>query len=76
MIMGNKDYYVADINADVVLHPFYNGKPYAKALLTQEVIDDAMRQNKTKAMREDYNKFDSVGGDNQPFKRKGDRVFI
>jgi hypothetical protein len=69
MIMGNKDYYVADINADVVLHPFYNGKPYAKALLTQEVIDDAMRQNKTKAMREYYNKFDSVGGDNQPFKR-------
>lgn len=69
MIMGNKNYYVADINADIVLHPFYNGKPYAKALLTQEVIDDAMRQNKTKAMREYYNKFDSVGGDNQPFKR-------
>lgn len=69
MIMGNHNYYVADINADIVLHPFYNGKPYAKALLTQEVIDDAMRQNKTKAMREYYNKFDSVGGDNQPFKR-------
>ena len=69
MIMGNKNYYVADINADIVLHPYYNGKPYAKALLTQEVIDDAMRQNKTKAMREYYNKFDSVGGDNQPFKR-------
>ena len=69
MIMGNPNYYVADINADVVLHPYYNGKPYAKALLTQEVIDDAMRQNKTKAMREYYNKFDSVGGDNQPFKR-------
>ena len=69
MIMGNKNYYVADINADIVLHPYYNGKPYPKALLTQEVIDDAMRQNKTKAMREYYNKFDSVGGDNQPFKR-------
>lgn len=69
MVMGNKNYYVADINADVVLHPYYNGKPYPKALLTQEVIDDAMRQNKTKAMREYYNKFDSVGGDNQPFKR-------
>lgn len=69
MIMGNKNYYVADINADIVLHPYYNGKPYEKALLTQEVIDDAMRQNKTKAMREYYNKFDSVGGDNQPFKR-------
>ena len=69
MFMGNPNYYVADINADVVLHPYYNGKPYAKALLTQEVIDDAMRQNKTKAMREYYNKFDSVGGDNQPFKR-------
>lgn len=69
MLMGNKNYYVADINADVILHPNYNGKPYAKALLTQEVIDDAMRQNKTKAMREYYNKFDSVGGDNQPFKR-------
>ena len=69
MFMGNPNYYVADINADIVLHPYYNGKPYAKALLTQEVIDDAMRQNKTKAMREYYNKFDSVGGDNQPFKR-------
>ena len=69
MFMGNPDYYVADINADIVLHPYYNGKPYAKALLTQAVIDDAMRQNKTKAMREYYNKFDSVGGDNQPFKR-------
>lgn len=69
MFMGSKDYYVADINADVVLHPTYNGKPYSKSLLTQEVIDNAMRQNKTKAMREYYNKFDSVGGDNQPFKR-------
>lgn len=69
MFMGNKDYYVVDINAEVVLHPTYNGKPYAKSLLTQEVIDNAMRQNKTKAMREYYNKFDSVGGDNQPFKR-------
>jgi hypothetical protein len=68
MIIGDKRYFCADINAEIVLNPTYNGKLYP-ALLRKEVIDDAMKDNKEKALREYYNKFSTEGGENQAIKR-------
>lgn len=69
MMLGNKDYFVADINCELVLNPMFNGKLYPVSLLTQSKIDNAMRENKEQALREYYNLFSKEGGDQQPFKR-------
>lgn len=69
MLIGDKNYFCADINCDIVLKPFFNGKPWAKPLLTQEKIDNAMREDKETALREYYNIFEKDGGNKQPFKR-------
>jgi hypothetical protein len=69
MFIGDKRYFVADINAEIVINATYNGKKYPVGLLKQEVIDDAMRKNKEKALREYYNKFSTEGGENQAIKR-------
>ena len=57
MYSGDRRYFVADINSDVVINATFNGKLYPVSLLTQEVIDSAMRQNPEKAMREYKNIF-------------------
>lgn len=69
MFIGDKRYFVADINAEIVINATYNGKKYPVGLLKQEVIDDAMRKNKEKALREYYNKFSTEGGENQAIRR-------
>jgi len=69
MFMGDKRYFVADINAEIVINATFNGKKYPVGLLKQEVIDDAMKKNKEKALREYYNKFSTEGGENQAVKR-------
>lgn len=68
MILGDNRYFVADINAEIVINATFNGKQY-RGLLRQEVIDDAMRKNKEKGLREYYNKFSTEGGENQAVKR-------
>lgn len=68
MIMGDPNYFVCDMNAEMGLKPTYGGMPI-KPLLSQATIDNAMRDNKEKAMREYYNKFSANSGDNQPIKR-------
>lgn len=69
MFLGNKNYFCADINCDLVLNPMFNGKLYPVSLLTQEKIDNAMRENKEQALREYHNIFSKEGGEQQPFKR-------
>lgn len=69
MMLGNKNYFVADINCDLVLNPMFNGKLYPVSLLTQDKIDSAMRENKEQALREYHNIFTKEGGEQQPFKR-------
>lgn len=68
MIQGDKRYFVADINAEIVINATFNGKLYP-GLLRQEVIDDAMKKNKEKALREYYNKFSTEGGEKQAIRR-------
>lgn len=69
MFLGDKRYFVADIKDEVVMKATYNGKLYPVALLTQEVIDNAIRENPEKANREYKNIFSKEGGDNQIIKR-------
>ena len=68
MFLGDRRYFAIDVNAEIVLNPTYNGKKYP-ALLRKEVIDDAMKDNKEKGLREYYNKFSTEGGDEQAIKR-------
>lgn len=69
MLMGDRDYFVADISCDVVMKATLNGVLLPQPLLTQEVIDSKMRDSKEIALREFYNKFTTDGGDQQVFKR-------
>lgn len=69
MILGNKDYFVADINCDVVIRGTVGGKVYPVGLLNQQTVDTEMRNNPEKALREYYNKFTEDGGIGQIIKR-------
>jgi hypothetical protein len=67
MIAGDSNYFVADIPCDIPLSPLVDGEP-APPLLTKQQIDDDMRINPDKALREYYNKFQKDGGETQMIK--------
>ena len=69
MDAGDKRYFCADIDCNVVLKATKRGVGLPEALLTQEKIDSAMRKNKEAAMREYMNIFTTEGGDGQIIKR-------
>ena len=69
MIWGSKDHFVADINCEIMFNATYRGKIYPASLLTKEKVDNAMRENKEKALREYYNIFTSDGGADAIFNR-------
>ena len=69
MFMGDKNFFVADINCDTIISATFNGKLYPVPLLERREVDDALKQNSEKALREYYNKFTTEGGDNQIVKR-------
>lgn len=64
MIAGDSRYFVADIPCNIPLNPVLDGRR-TEPLLTQQEVDDMMRSNPDKAMREYYNKFQSDGGEEQ-----------
>lgn len=68
MLLGDPDYFVADIDCSFSLHPYMNGKP-APPQLSQKTIDDAMETNPFRARREYYNIFDSDESANTFIKR-------
>ena len=68
MMQGIPGYFCVDINCEIPLHPTLNGQKYPP-LLTQDKIDQAMRENEAKAMREYYNLFDKTGGTDAMIKR-------
>jgi len=57
MVIGNRKYFVVDLNCEIPLHPTMNGKETAP-LLSQDEIDRKMRENEIIALREYYNIFD------------------
>ena len=68
MLIGNEDYFAADLNCEMPLHPTMNGKP-VPPLLTQEVIDKKMRENQISAFREYYNIFDRFDSEDSVLSR-------
>lgn len=69
MFAGDKRYFCADISSDVVINATVHGKLWPVPLLTQEKVDQAMRDDKEAALREYKNIFTSEGGDGQLIKR-------
>ena len=69
MFMGDKNYFVCDLNCEIMINATLNGKLYPVSLINRDEIEAEMRKNKEKALREFYNKFTVDGGDNQVFKR-------
>lgn len=61
MLMGIPGYFAADISCDIPLAPTQNGHP-VPALLKKSEVENAMRLNPDRAVREYYNLFDKVGG--------------
>lgn len=62
MLVGDPDYFVCDIDCQLSLHPYKDGKPM-KPLVSQATIDAAFKTNPYKATREYYNKFDNDAGE-------------
>ena len=69
MFAGDKRYFCADISSDVVIGATVHNKIWPVPLLTQEKVDQAMREDKEAALREYKNIFTSEGGDGQIIKR-------
>ena len=69
MFAGDKRYFCADISCDVIINATVHNKSWPVPLLTQEKVDQAMREDKEAAMREYRNIFTSEGGDGQIIKR-------
>ncbi|HKM45896.1 MAG TPA: hypothetical protein VJY12_10625 [Dysgonamonadaceae bacterium] len=67
MIMGDSRYFACDIPCDIPLAPMVDGE-FTAPLLEKQQIDDDMRSNPDKAMREYYNKFQTDGGESQIIK--------
>lgn len=69
MFLGDQRYFVADINCDIVINATFKGKLYPASLLNKETVDNEMRNNPEKALREYYNQFTQDGGIGQIIKR-------
>ncbi len=69
MILGNKDYFVCEVNCDVVIDGTVGGKVYPASLLKRETVESEMRANPEKAAREYYCRFSDGGNINSIIKR-------
>ena len=69
MFLGDPDYFVASLDCEVIIGATYNGIILEKPLLSQSKVDDEMRANPSKCLREYYNKFDNDGGSLSIIKR-------
>lgn len=67
MLAGDKTVFCADMPCTTSFKMFMKGKEVAP-LLSQDVVDAALKSNPDKARREYYNKPDLSGGDNQIIK--------
>lgn len=68
MIMGDKDYFVANITCEVPLHPTIHGQVMAP-LFEKSTIDSDMRTNPEKARREYYCEFTTDAGSDAIIRR-------
>ena len=68
MLIGDDNYFVADLSCEMPLHPTMNGKAMPP-LLEQSVIDKRMRENQISAFREYYNIFDRFDAEDSVLSR-------
>ena len=55
MVAGDISYFVCDMNCEVGIQTYMDGKPYA-AIISRSVVESEMASNKDKALREYYNR--------------------
>ena len=68
MLLGNPNYFVADIDCELTMRPTIGGNR-VKAALTRELIESAMSVNPTKGRREYFNEFSEDAGADAILKR-------
>lgn len=68
MIMGDRDYFVADIDCELVMKPTIANRP-VKAALTRKQVESTMAVSPEKGRRELYNEFTTEAGVNAIIKR-------
>lgn len=69
MDAGDRNYFCASVDCNVVLKATKRGVGLPESLLTQDKIDSAMRKDKEAAMREYKNIFTTEGSDQQIIRR-------
>ena len=68
-IIGDPNYFICDINCDIMINATYKGEKYGASLLSQETVDAETRANPEKGNREYRNIFTQDGGQNSIIKR-------
>lgn len=68
MLLGNPNYFVADIDCELTMMPTIKGNR-VKAALTRELIESALSVNPIKARREYFNEFSAEAGADAIIKR-------
>ena len=69
MLCGDKNYFVADLDCEVVIGATNHGILLNRPLLTREKVESALKTNQEKAEREYFNKFSTDGGRQNPVKK-------
>ena len=91
MLKGDTRYFVCNLDVDIVRKCTKDGEPYP-SLIAQSKIDNAMRDDPERAMRELYNRFSSESHEGQiltrrhlmqytkpylpEFKNRGDKLYL
>jgi hypothetical protein len=68
MFIGDRNYFVGSVPCEIPLEPLMDGKPHPP-LLKKEQVEDELRVNREKALREYFNVPTSDGGETQMIKR-------
>lgn len=69
MFKGNQRYFVCNFTVDTVMRAKYKGEVYPP-LISQDKVDNAMSDNRDKALRELYNQFSADSYDEQILSRR------
>lgn len=69
MMMGDTRYFACNIDIDMIMNATYKGEPYPP-LISKDKVDQAMSDNREKALRELYNKFSADTHEGQILTRR------
>lgn len=79
MIAGDRNFFVCDMPCTTAIEVYMRGEPY-QPLLSQDTVDNALKSNREKALREYYNQPSMDGGVSQIIKwgtvRRNEEIII